>query len=850
MEIEIKNFRCWKKHKVQFIEKGIILISGESGSGKSSILNSIFFGITGIGVKILTYGEKKCFVKMKFEKGKISEIYRSKNPCRLIVTLRENDNKIEDDEAQGYINSVYGKNFQQTSYMNQKMIHSFLSLSPSEKISFLQKFVLDDSFIQEMKKKCKEKISELKRFIMERKSKITVLQGEIDIIEPEILNKRDIEYSNEILNYSPELLKNTREKFEEINTISNIYFKNNVKKDELDNRKNLFECKLNELLIQKISLECKIKNTEYKGDEYYEYIKKQIEKLKKQKELNKIKDKLSNEENNLKLFIEEQINFYENEKNKNIDELKQIEFVLSSIDTETQSIISNIDLWNQQSNFIISFLSFQKTSYENNLSEINIDELNRDISFLENEIETMKITVDQKQQKIMDLKQELKLRNKIHNCPKCNILISIENEKLKIYNSEPINIEEYQQLNYCFQNEINLLILKLDSNKKKLFELQTKKKDFELFLNKNEKFCKQINEIDIRLLNYIDFDKKSISNIQMKMSELQKQIDSYKRMKNDFKEFDKKITDLTCKFTNNINIIQKNRIITQLKNDIKLYQLTSNIDENEIINEDDLDNIFLYQNKEKQEYLFLDKKIKDTIEEINDISNRIISVNSEIEPLQDFLDKNQNVEIDLDCIKKQINKYVEIEDKYNGYLIIEKLYEQKKRLSNDINVHTYLCNMFSGDIVIQEMFLNKINESESISITKCIDSVNFYINDYLEKFFKNDSIIVNIVPFKETKKDIKSGVTINICYKGEIVELTSLSGGEYDRVSLAIMLAFNHICKSDMIILDESICSLDSELTNDILEILKENLTNKRIIIVAHQIGTGLFDQIINVKSI
>ena len=35
---------------------------------------------------------------------------------------------------------------------------------------------------------------------------------------------------------------------------------------------------------------------------------------------------------------------------------------------------------------------------------------------------------------------------------------------------------------------------------------------------------------------------------------------------------------------------------------------------------------------------------------------------------------------------------------------------------------------------------------------------------------------------------------------------------------------------------------------NDILEKLKENLVNKRIIVVAHQISTGIFDQIINTK--
>ena len=156
MEVEICNFRCWKKKTVKFQDKGLILISGGSGSGKSSVLNSIFFAITGLGNKIVSYGEKKCSVKLTFEEGPIFSIFRAKNPGRLLVSLRNDSNEyttLEDEEAQKYIDNIYGNHFQQTSYMTQKMIHSFLSLSPSEKMNFLQKFVLDDTSIQNMKKK-------------------------------------------------------------------------------------------------------------------------------------------------------------------------------------------------------------------------------------------------------------------------------------------------------------------------------------------------------------------------------------------------------------------------------------------------------------------------------------------------------------------------------------------------------------------------------------------------------------------------------------------------------------------------------------------------------------------------
>jgi ABC-type Mn2+/Zn2+ transport system ATPase subunit len=116
-------------------------------------------------------------------------------------------------------------------------------------------------------------------------------------------------------------------------------------------------------------------------------------------------------------------------------------------------------------------------------------------------------------------------------------------------------------------------------------------------------------------------------------------------------------------------------------------------------------------------------------------------------------------------------------------------------------------------------------------------------------------MIVDIIPFKEKSKngkiensELKPGIDIKVCYKGEQIELSSLSGGEYDRVSLAIMLAFNNLSKSNMILLDESIASLDADLTLDILDKLKDNSQNKRILVVAHQLSTGIFDQIVNTK--
>ena len=72
-----------------------------------------------------------------------------------------------------------------------------------------------------------------------------------------------------------------------------------------------------------------------------------------------------------------------------------------------------------------------------------------------------------------------------------------------------------------------------------------------------------------------------------------------------------------------------------------------------------------------------------------------------------------------------------MEEEYNKYINSTNLYEEWKRLFNEKRIQQYMYDNISNEIVVHEMFLNKINETESISLTKCIDTINYYINDYL-----------------------------------------------------------------------------------------------------------------------
>ena len=141
---------------------------------------------------------------------------------------------------------------------------------------------------------------------------------------------------------------------------------------------------------------------------------------------------------------------------------------------------------------------------------------------------------------------------------------------------------------------------------------------------------------------------------------------------------------------------------------------------------------------------------------------------------------------------------------------------------------------------------DKILEAESIAILNIINTINTHVQLYLEHFFPDNPITVLITAFKETKSnDNKPQINLEIDYKGIEHDLSMLSGGELSRVILAFTLALAEIQNSPLLLLDECTSSLDQELTASVIEGLKENFGEKLVLLIAHQVVQGTFDNIV-----
>ena len=138
MKLKLENFRCHKKAEFVIPDTGLVLLSGTSGAGKTTILNALVYALYGKLAKPYSHDQTKCCVKIEGYcipgSGETLTIIRSSPGSRLKVTTGDGK-EYEDDAAQGVIDSLiapHGK-FLLSSYVVQRLNSSILSLPPATK---------------------------------------------------------------------------------------------------------------------------------------------------------------------------------------------------------------------------------------------------------------------------------------------------------------------------------------------------------------------------------------------------------------------------------------------------------------------------------------------------------------------------------------------------------------------------------------------------------------------------------------------------------------------------------------------------------------------------------------------
>jgi DNA repair exonuclease SbcCD ATPase subunit len=243
---------------------------------------------------------------------------------------------------------------------------------------------------------------------------------------------------------------------------------------------------------------------------------------------------------------------------------------------------------------------------------------------------------------------------------------------------------------------------------------------------------------------------------------------------------------------------------------------------------------------------------KNLIEEIHSRKQTLLKVQRRSELLQRLRTSFANLDVD-----RLLNEpdYLEFLVELHIYKKELKLYEKQTEKRNSYNDEITAAQNEMTDIrkkINHLLELNKIlDETEEEIFEHTISIMVTKINELLENFF--DQNPPKLIVKNENKKTAKTSRDIQFVFSTTDQQMESargistFSGGEGDRLSLAFTCAVAEFSECPLLFLDECISSLDVELRDRVIRTLRSVVKNKFVIVVCHDTLDGLFDKIVSV---
>lgn len=821
MKIKLHNFKCYNDSSFDFGTNGLVLISGESGVGKSSILCAIHFALYGSGTDLISDGKNSCSVELNIVN---MNIVRTKRPNRLVVI--QDDVQYEDEAGQDIITRQFGHAFETCGYIAQDAINSFINMSPIEKLGFLEKFAFRDINLTSIKSRCKSLIKDYNDSLVSTKTKIEMTSGILNNMErpkkidfplkqvkkmskDKMVKNENIRYKNSLIlikrkNKSSNLLR--RE-------IESLRLYNTILKGKTDS--------LNRIKEKLYTLMSKKQDIHYEGDEQLEIYEEKLNCIMSCRELN----------------------ILEQNKSENISRLKEMK------EKESESIIQEIEkinnmLWKEYSkDELREAMDDCKLCLEDmeRLNRLN-SELKRYI-VTEGEIEKHENTVNSLRNEYeskKDLISRLRIEQQIYTCPVCDSNLHVSDNDLCLVEVLPDkDIKDMEDIEDI--EDIEDDIASISDNIQRLERLISE------LSNKKEKYSEISEQISELKDNYED-----LPNIKSLKEDIE-YLRQYETTQQDLIK-NKKVLDANLKanvFSAGIISFEKD-IKRQCKKISELKLKTKNKDYD--INEEQLKQNIETQRKYRDDLNRINEEEKDLNDDQDsledDIENETNKYNqkySKIRCLTDLEEELKKCVIEIKTLEDKRDEHMEnlkaVEIYTENQKEIRKYNEWKEKLKNVMEEEKHIKEKYAAATMLKE----KIVEAESVALRNVISSINSHTQIYLDEFFPKNPIVVRLLPFKETKKSTKPQINIEVHHKGMESGLGRLSGGEKSRVILAFTLALSDIFNTPLIMLDECTSSLDQDLNNTVVNSLRTHFQNKIVLMIAHQSVEGIYDKIINI---
>lgn len=478
MKLTLNNFCCWSNKTFEFPDSGLVLISGASGQGKSSIIRAIQFALYNQGGrKVETFGTKNCYVLCEFQDLIIK---RSKGPCRLIV------NNIEDDEAQNLINNKFT-----TFYLEQFQEGSFLLKTPMQRLEYIEHLSIPTTSTI-LKDKIKQATKTLNNLYIIQETELKILKQRCDEEQVALPSHFNIDlYVNIDPHVHQNLINSQKLLIEDLQTNLHIFEQLNNKLTYKQDSLNDIITEISHITIPREDLEQDIKN---------------------------IKVEL----NNFKL-----IDQYKKEK----QQLQHFEELLNSL---------NIDALNQEISEITATIN-QMSDIDNCINKLNLNNQIlysfKDYNLQQSNLENIQlIDIEPLKSEQLDLMEQIQ-SSACYECPSCLTPLKLDQNKL-IIGKNICNDNHVELLKQKYKNKTKQIKIAEDTLVKWQY-IQSQIENFKykdlnehdlVIENKNlTKYIQQFNSLKIKkdeliktLEKHTNKQHEYKSNITIKLQEISK----------------------------------------------------------------------------------------------------------------------------------------------------------------------------------------------------------------------------------------------------------------------------------------------------------------------------------------
>lgn len=784
-EIQLDNIRSHKRSSIEFTP-GINIITGNTGSGKSSVLMSIeyaLFGKIGEGRE-----EGKMLLRRNSNEGSIAiKLINNNDEYEIKRGLKRVGDSVRNDDSKNYIIKndkkidLQNRASDINSYVNKILkIESENPLKMFETITYIKQDELKNLIFEtgQYKQEYIDGLLQLNKYLDVYESTrdlITKIKNEIE------LNKKEIELGideNEIIrietkiNENKNVIEALKNELEENRILlENKTIEKKQKESELEFERN------KKIDFEKMSTEIKLKNNE---------------KIKLENEITKIKQKIEDANKNLKAVER-------NEKNELEKAIKNLEEITKTKSDGLKKLYQ--DFFQLEYSYKNAQKEEENLSNEKTNENLKIKTLTEEAAKIKKQLETA-LEIENKEEiagRIKELKTKSdELKKEMEDSTKSGFCIMCGN---KITDISHVKTEYETKIKKC-QDSITELKGISDN-------IKYSKKDLE-------------NQLEIIKMK-IDSSNEILHKVTSRLSELkiEEKKTEYEIKKDNYKKYSDELEELLSSLKKAREELQKVQEQEKLAIEVENYNNRISEIEKAILNY--IDEIKYTEDRlagikfDEEELKKKENGFKLTIEEINKINYKITEIKKETEMREKQIleDKGR-----LEEVKIKIKKREEIIKTLNKK---EDLLKIISNLREDIrSIREYVRLKF-------------INEFKSLFKARFEELRNE--NDYLLDIDNNYNVIINAGNEETDARALSGGekTSVAIAYRLALSSLASILGG---------------VGKNELILMDEPTSGLDKEDINALTSAITKITDLKQIVIVTHEDSMkNIADRVIKLKK-